>query len=99
MVLFLSLQEIFVMDAKDYPIPKEILPEHETLMKSIGEQLKKLRQDKNLKSGELASKIEIGRNTYTRIEQGKIYFKFSTLLSILDYHKVSIWDFFRDLEM
>jgi transcriptional regulator with XRE-family HTH domain len=86
------------MSNKDYPVPKYILPKHQKLMTDIGNQLKKLREEKKLKSGELASKIEIGRNTYTRIEQGEIYFKFSTLLSILDYHKVSIWDFFKDLK-
>ena len=85
------------MSTKDYPLPTEILPNHKKVMDEIGNRLQKLRTEKGKKSGEIAKEVKIGRNTYSRIENGDIYFKFSTLLSILDYHKVSVWDFFNDI--
>lgn len=98
MVLFLPLQKYFVMSTEDYPILTEILPDHKQVMDEIGNRLQKLRKEKGKKSGEIAKEVKIGRNTYSRIEHGDIYFKFSTLLSILDYHKVSVCEFFKDLK-
>jgi transcriptional regulator with XRE-family HTH domain len=86
------------MSTKDYPLPTEILPDHKQVMDEIGNRLKKLRKETGKKSCEIAKEVKIGRNTYSRIENGEIYFKFSTLLSILDYHKVSVWEFFNDLK-
>jgi transcriptional regulator with XRE-family HTH domain len=86
------------MSTKDYPVPKDILPEHQDVMSEIGKRLQKFRKEKGKKSGEIAKEVKIGRNTYSRIEHGEIYFKFSTLLAILEYFKVSVWDFFKDLK-
>jgi transcriptional regulator with XRE-family HTH domain len=79
------------------PRPKEIAPEHQELMKAIGEKIKTLRTEKGKGYIEMAKAMGISRNNYNLMELGKIYFKFSTLLHILEYHKISASDFFKDL--
>lgn len=85
------------MNQKKSPKPKEIAPEHQKLMSGIGERIKKLRTDKNKGLIEMASSIKISRNEYSQIEKGQIYFKFSTILRILDYHNKNFNDFVNDL--
>jgi transcriptional regulator with XRE-family HTH domain len=79
------------------PKPKIIAPEHQKLMSELGERIKKLRLEKEKGLIEMANDIGISRNEYSHMEQGKIYFKFSTLLRILDYHKISFPDFIEGL--
>ncbi len=81
------------MSSIESPKPKIIAPEHQKLMSEIGERIKKLRLEKEKGLIEMAKEIGISRNEYSAIESGKIYYKFSTLLRILDYHKISFWDF------
>jgi transcriptional regulator with XRE-family HTH domain len=70
--------------------PKEIKPEHQALMKEIGKRIKKLRTEKNVGYIELAKAMGISRNAYNSIELGNVYFSFSSLLLIANYHGVSI---------
>ena len=79
------------------PRPKEIAPEHQELMKAIGAKIKTLRTEKGKGYIEMAKAMGISRNNYNLMELGKIYFKFSTLLQILEYHKISASEFFKDL--
>jgi hypothetical protein len=92
-LFFIFIQNILVMEPKKYPIPKEIAPEHQKLMKEIGSGIKKLRTDSNKGLIEMANSVKISRNEYSLLEKGLIYFKFSTLLRILDYHDKSFKDF------
>ena len=85
------------MEPKKYPVPKEIAPEHQILMTEIGDRIKKLRTDKGKRLIEMANSIGISRNEYSKLESGELYFKFSTLLRILDYHQISFSDFIKDI--
>lgn len=76
---------------------KKIEPEHMQLMKEIGNRIKKLRTEKNLGYIEMSMMIGLSRNEYNLIELGQVYFKFSTLLRILDYHKISFSNFIKEL--
>lgn len=79
------------------PRPKEIAPEHQKLIKFIGENIKQLRTEKNKGLIEMANEIGLSRNEYSQLEQGKLYFKFSTLLRILDYHQITFSEFAKKL--
>ena len=85
------------MSTKKSPSPKEIVFEHQALMSDIGNGIKKLRIEKNKRLIEMANSMKISRNKYTLLENGKIYFKFSTLLRILDYHQIKFTDFIKNL--
>ena len=76
---------------------KEIKPEHQKLIKKIGERVKELRVAKGFSYIQMAKEIGISRNSYNLVELGNSYFNFSTLLLILDYHKISVSEFFKDL--
>lgn len=76
---------------------KEIAPEHQALMTAIGNKIKELRNGKRYI--DMAEEIGISRNEYNLLELGKIYFKFSTLLKVLDFHKISFTDFMKDLSL
>lgn len=84
--------KIFVMK------PVEIDPEYDELMKSIGNKLKELRHNKGISYIKMAGEIGISRNGYNSIELAKSNFQFSTLLRILSYHNISIFNFFESLE-
>ena len=86
-----------VMNSKKSPTPKKIVKEHQDLMAEIGERIKKLRTDKEKRLIEMANSIGISRNEYSKLESGELYFKFSTLLRILDYHQISFSDFIKDI--
>jgi transcriptional regulator with XRE-family HTH domain len=66
-------------------------------MTAIGVKIKELRNGKRYI--DMAKEIGISRNEYNLMELGKIYFKFSTLLKVLDFHKISFADFIRDIEI
>jgi len=76
---------------------KEIAQEHQLLMTAIGLKIKELRNGKPYI--DMAEEIGISRNEYNLMELGKIYFKFSTLLKVLDFHNVSFIDFMNDLKV
>jgi transcriptional regulator with XRE-family HTH domain len=77
--------------------PKEIKPEHQELMKEIGRRIKNLRTDKNLGYIEMAKAMGISRNAYNAIELGNVYFNFSSLLLIANYHSIHISKLLRGL--
>ncbi len=62
----------------------------------IGDKLKQIRLDKNLTNYEsMAYESEIGRMQYWRIESGKNY-TLASLFKVLDYHQISLSEFFSD---
>lgn len=77
--------------------PKEIKPEHQALMKEIGRRIKKLRTDKNIGYIEMAKAMGLSRNAYNSIELGLVYFNFSSLLLIADYHSLPVSKLLRSL--
>lgn len=85
------------MSEKTYPTHKEIAPEHQEMMTKIGDKIKELRKAEKKTYMEMAKLVGISRNNYNLMELGKIYFKFSTLLQILDYHNISVSEFFKDI--
>jgi transcriptional regulator with XRE-family HTH domain len=76
--------------------PKDIRPEHQALMKAIGERIKKLRTDKKISYIKISKEIGISRNGYNNIELGNVYFNFSTILLIAEYHGVSVTTLLKD---
>ena len=76
----------------------QIDPDDNELMVSIGEKIRELRKQKNISYEKLAKEIGLDRNTVNLIEPGKTNFQFQTLLRILSYHKMSVFDFFKSLE-
>jgi transcriptional regulator with XRE-family HTH domain len=70
--------------------PKEIKSEHKELMEEIGRRVKKLRTDKSIAYIEMAKAIGLSRNAYHSIELGHVYFNFSSLLLIANYHNISV---------
>lgn len=77
--------------------PKEIAEADQTILNEIGARLKNLRTEKKLSYIKLAEEIGINRNTYSLMENGKVYFTMSKLLPILRYHNISLSEFFKDL--
>ncbi len=82
---------------KKYQPPKKVKPEHKKLMLKVGRKLEILRKDKKISASKLSMEIGISRNTYSNMEYGKVYFNILTLLQVLDYYKVSSFEFFNDL--
>ncbi|MCK5105070.1 MAG: helix-turn-helix transcriptional regulator [Cyclobacteriaceae bacterium] len=68
------------------------------LLEAIGQKIKELRKSEKIGYIQLAKKIGISRNALSLMESGKVYFKFSALLKILRYFKVTTQDFFKDLD-
>ena len=77
--------------------PKPIKEDDQELMKTIGRKIKDLRKDRKIGYIDLADEIGISRNALNLIENGRVYFNFSTLLQILRYFETTTDDFFKDL--
>ena len=71
--------------------------DHLKIAKQIGDKIKRLRKEKGISYVQLASILNINKNTYYQIETGT-NFQIRTLLIILDYHKLSLSEFFHGFE-
>jgi len=78
--------------------PAEIDPKYKDFIKQIGEKVKELRKGKNLTYVDMAKKVGLSKNGYNKIELGKSNLQFQSLLKILSYHKISIFEFFESLK-
>jgi len=78
--------------------PAEIDPKYKDFIKRIGEKIKELRKEKNLTYVIMAKKVGLSKNGYNNIELGKSNLQFQSLLKILSYHKISIFEFFESLK-
>jgi len=82
---------------RKYQPPKIVKPEHKELMLKIGLKLEGLRKNKKISSSGLAKEIGISRNAYHMMEAGKVYFNVMSLMQIMNYHQISVPDFFNEL--
>ena len=71
---------------------------HQDILKAIGNRVKELRTKRKIKINEICEATKIHRNSYSQLEHGKTYFKISALMRILDYHKITISEFFKTLK-
>jgi len=78
--------------------PAEIDPKYKDFIKQIGEKIKELRKGKNLTYVEMAKKVGLSKNGYNNIELGKSNLQLQSLLKILSYHNISIFDFIESLK-
>jgi transcriptional regulator with XRE-family HTH domain len=77
----------------------ELSPKHIARIKKIGERVKELRQKKGFTSYEtFAFEYDIPRVQYGRLERGAANFKVATLMRIIDIHKITLEEFFKDLK-
>ncbi len=82
---------------KKYVLNKEVKSEHQEQMRKIGLKLIQLRTDKNISASRLTKDLGISRNAYYAMESGKVYFNILNLILVLDYHHVTISEFFSGL--
>ncbi|MFM7021517.1 MAG: helix-turn-helix domain-containing protein [Flavobacteriales bacterium] len=77
----------------------ESLPEkHVTRIKAIGAKLKELRKEAGYTSSEsFAFDNDIPRVQYGKMERA-VNFKISTLMRVLDAHKITMEEFFKGLK-
>lgn len=73
------------------------MPEHQELMTKIGLKLQELRKVNKLSVSGLAAEVGISRNSYSQMENGRVYFHFEKLLLVLQYHKKDALEFFNEL--
>lgn len=68
------------------------------IMEKIGEQVRELRKSSTDKpySDFATNTLEINKNTYFRIEQGKMDYNISWLLKILNHHDIKLSQFLMD---
>jgi transcriptional regulator with XRE-family HTH domain len=71
--------------------------EYKLILDQIGQGLLNIRKREEKNYVRMAEKIGIDRKTYNLLEQGKLNFQFSTLLQVLDYYKISVYDFFPEI--
>lgn len=66
-------------------------------LETVAKKIKQLRKDKGYTSFQsFAFEYELNRVQYWRIESGK-NITLKTLIKVLDIHKISLEDFFKDL--
>ena len=70
----------------------------DTRILKIAEKIKAMRKAKGYKSYDVfAWDNELSRISYWRMETG-VNFRIETLLKVLDVHKISLSDFFKDIK-
>ena len=78
--------------------PAEIDPEYKDLIEQIGMKILELRKEKNVTYVDMAKKVGLSKNGYNNIELVYSNFQIQTLLKILSYHRISVFDFFQSLK-
>lgn len=56
----------------------------------IDENIRNLREDRDLKQKDLASMLNVSQNTYSQYETGTIELTASTLIKLADFYDVSV---------
>jgi len=68
------------------------------LLEKVGLSVKELRTGKQIKIKEIVEGTHMHRNAYSQLENGKTYFKISSLLKVLDFHNMNYYDFLKKLD-
>jgi transcriptional regulator with XRE-family HTH domain len=76
---------------------RDLSEQHIEITKRIGDKIKRLRKERGVSYVQLASILNINKNTYYQIETGA-NFQIRTLLIILDHYKLTLSDFFQDFK-
>lgn len=76
----------------------EIDCEYQDLIKAIGDRIKDLRKEKGVSYISLAKEIGMSRNGYNNIELAKSNLQLITLIRILRYHNLSLFQFIDSLK-
>lgn len=72
--------------------------QHQELLKKVGLSVKELRTGNHIKIKEIVEGTHMHRNAYSQLENGKTYFKISSLLKVLDFYNVNYYDFLRKID-
>lgn len=82
-----------------YQPPKRVDKAHKAEMLEIGMKLVKLRNNTGLSVSAYSDKLEISRNSYSKMEKGEIYFSLENLLKIINHHGLDLMKFLQtDIE-
>jgi transcriptional regulator with XRE-family HTH domain len=75
---------------------RTLTPQIENQLKLIGDRIKAMRLEKGISYERMAYECNLNRITYYNLEKGK-NFQMRTLLLVLEYHNISVKDFFIEL--
>lgn len=76
---------------------KKAIPEnHQKILDRVGKKILQLRKSTGLSIERFCFKNDLPRISYSNLESGK-NFQLTTLLNVLDAHKIKVQDFFGDL--
>ena len=75
---------------------REISQQHKDILVRIGEKLKDMRKEKDMSYTEMAEKAGLSKVTYYKLEKGS-NFQIRALLLVLDYHGITLKEFFQDI--
>lgn len=75
----------------------EITPEQWKVIKKVGAELKKMRNEKYSSVEKFCMDNKIPRITYGNLENGKSSFQISTLMNVLDVYGMDLSTFFNRL--
>lgn len=68
-------------------------------IEKVGEKLKQIRVEKGYTSyRKFSDEFSIEPKQYWRLEEGKSDFKFSSLLRVLEIHRIDLEEFFKDIK-
>ena len=87
-----------IKDPQSYKPITKVEDGHEDLLKSIGDRLEQIRDEKHISVTVLCDEVKMSRTTYYRMINGKVYFNTYRFLKILDVLEISAIDFFKDIE-
>ena len=75
---------------------RKVSRQHQYILTRIGKKIKQLRQEKDLSYPAMAEKVGLSKVTYFKLEKGS-NFQMRALLMVLDYHHITLEDFFKDI--
>ena len=73
------------MAKSNYQPPKKVHPDHQDVLKNIGDKLKATRKKKDITIKQMSEDLKISRNSIPKMENGEIYYNILTLLRVLEY--------------
>jgi len=90
-------QLFYIYNKKVVKKTDDLPEEYKLILDQIGHGLLNMRKREERNYVRMAEKIGVDRKTYNLLEQGKLNFQFSTLLQVLTYYKIPVYDFFPEI--